>query len=138
MCFFRCIDFRAGQFLSKFRRKYINAVLIIAHSLFPRNLCTNFRGRVNFVLVRAKISSNKIFEVYTIFSKQKLFCAIVHYHLVFIISIIYLWIETNFFSSFPYFTATAQDIPSWQLNTENSAKVRLLWKVSNKIFQMTH
>ena len=132
--FFRCVSFRAGQFLSKFRRKYINAVLIIAHSLFPRNLCTNFRARINFVvksnLVRAKISSNKVFKVYTIFSKQKLFRVIVHYHLAFIISILYLWIDTNFFSSFPCFTATVQDNPSWQLNSENSAKVRLLWKVS--------
>ena len=128
--FFRCINFHAGQFLSKFRRKYINAISIVAHSLFPRNLCTNFCGRINFILVRAKISSNKVFKVYTISSKQKLFCVIVHYHLVFIVSIIYLWIDTNFFSSFQCFTATEQDNLSWQLNSEKVAKVRLLWKVS--------
>ena len=41
MCFFWCFNFRAGQFLSKFRSKYINAVLILAHSL----------NRVTFVLI---------------------------------------------------------------------------------------
>ena len=128
--FFRCINFCAGQFLSKFRRKYINAILIVAHNLFPRNLCTYFRPQINFVLVRAKISSNKVFKFSTIFLKQKFICVIVHYHLVFIISLIYLWIDTSFFSSFPCFTATEQDNPGWQLNSENSAKVRLLWKVS--------
>ena len=71
-------------------------------------------------LVRAKISSNKVFKVYTIFSKQKLFRIIVYYQLV---SILYLRIHTNVFSSFPCCAA-------WQLNSENSAKVRLLWKVS--------
>ena len=54
--FFQCVNFRAGQFLSKFRRKYINAVLIVAHSLFPHNLCTNFRARINFV---AQMRENK-------------------------------------------------------------------------------
>ena len=81
-------------------------------------------------LVCAKIGSGKVFKVYTIISKQNLFRIIVHYHLVFIISVLYLWTDTNFFSSFPCFTATEQDNPCWHLNSENRAKVRLLWKVS--------
>ena len=32
--FFRCVNFRADQFLSKFRRKYINAVLSVASRTF--------------------------------------------------------------------------------------------------------
>ena len=94
--FFWCVNFRAGQFLSKFRKKHINAVLIVAHILLPHI----------FVL---KISSNKVFKVYTIFSKQKLFRIIVYYQLV---SILYLRIDTNVFSSFPCCAATEQDSPS--------------------------
>ena len=115
-------------------------MLIVAHSLFPCNLCTSFCAQINFGFVRAKISSNKVFKYYTISSKQKLFCVIVHYHLVFIISIIYLWIDTNCFSSFQCFTATEQDSPSWQLNSEKVAKVAKGYygRFQNKIFQMTH
>ena len=74
-------------------------------------------------LVRAK-------KVCTIFLKQKLFCIIVHYHLVFTIVVLYLWIDTNFLSTFPCFRARKQDNPSWHLNSKNSAKVRFLWKTS--------
>ena len=52
---FWCVSFRAGKFLSKFRKKCINPVLIVAHSLFTHNFCTKFRAWIDLV---AQMSEN--------------------------------------------------------------------------------
>ena len=66
-------------------------------------------------LLRNEISSNKVFKVYTIFSKQKLFCIIVHYQLV--ISVYFYILFVNWHKVFFFFPMF---IGCW---------ARLLWKV---------